>query len=530
MRFLICATFANNASLPRSTTKMMASLKSPPARFQLLRSWLGHSHAKRRTICIGILVTALAYGAFLWSRSSSVAGGSDSSGYFNSARLIGAGRAVDEIRAINGLTPPDWHYYYQQPLGFSAIGDQGSMAPTYPIGLPLMLLAAKQIGGWNIAGTIVNMICALGCGVLMTALGREFCGLRTRWLILGLSLLLLCPLFVFFSLQAMSDVPATFCALLVFYAAAKSARGWGWALIAGAATGLAVLVRPTNVLLAGPALILLALSWRAWLGYVAAGLPFAVVQLLYNRELYGDALTSGYGDVFALFKAAHFPHNSVHFARWIPQLLTPVIALSLGLPWLLRERARVVSSLGLWCVLLIGFYVFYYHSGETWWYLRFILPAFPCLILLAMMTAQKLSVRWTSDRRALALCTVILIATAGWQAKLNKTLHAADVSLGESAYTHTTDWLKNNAPHSAIMAAMQMSGALHFYTEFPLLRYDLIPPDHFAQAVAAARQNGQEIYAPLFPFELERVVDARLGGEWEKIATVDYITIWRLKH
>ena len=46
--------------------------------------------------------------------------------------------------------------------------------------------------------------------------------------------------------------------------------------------------------------------------------------------------------------------------------------------------------LGLWAGLLTGLYAFYFHSGETWWYLRFILPAFPVLILAALVVLQRL--------------------------------------------------------------------------------------------------------------------------------------------
>lgn len=529
MRFLICATLANNASLPLSTTKMMDLLKSLPVRLQSLVQALVKHDNRRVTAKITVISGLFLYAVFLVTHGSSVAGGSDSSGYFNSARLIGEGRAMDTIRQIDGLAPPNWHYYYQQPLGFDAINDAGSIAPTYPIGLPLMLLASSKIAGWGHADILVNVVCALGSCLLMISLGREFCGLRLRWIACALGLMLLCPLFIFFSLQAMSDVPATFCALLVIYASAKSSHGLRWAFLAGAATGMAVLVRPTNILLVLPTAILLGINWRSWTGYVMAGIPFAIVQLLYNHALYGNALTSGYGDVFALFKTAHFPHNSVHFATWIPQLLTPVVVAALAFPWLLRQHPRIVLAMSLWCAVLIGFYVFYYHSGETWWYLRFIMPAFPFLILTALMVLQRAGEKWLSLTQGIALIAILTAATSWWQLHLTKRLHAADASLGEFAYVHTVEWLNANTPPNSIMAAMQASGALHFYTNFPLLRYDLIPPDNFVRAVAMAQKNGQEIYAPLFPFEIERVIGPKLGGEWEKVATVDYITIWRLK-
>ena len=56
---------------------------------------------------------------------------------------------------------------------------------------------------------------------------------------------------------------------------------------------------------------------------------------------------------------------------------------ALATPWVPVARRRELAVLGLWAALLIGFYAFYFHSGESWWYLRFILPAFPALLLAA---------------------------------------------------------------------------------------------------------------------------------------------------
>ena len=79
------------------------------------------------------------------------------------------------------------------------------------------------------------------------------------------------------------------------------------------------------------------------------------------------------------------------------------------------------------------------------------------------------------------------------------------------------------------MAAMQASGALHYYADYSLVRYDLMSAKEFSMVVKVATANGQTIYAPLFPFEINRVVEAGLGGKWQKVAIIDYITIWKLQ-
>jgi hypothetical protein len=471
----------------------------------------------------------LGYAGFLVTHGESIAGGSDSSGYFNSAKLLEHGRLIDSIRTIEGLGSPDWHYYYQQPLGYSVMDESPAMVPTYPIGLPLMLLAGSWVAGWEHTAILVNVLCALGSGLMVALLGRDYFKLRGPWILASVTLLWFCPLFVFFSLQPMSDMPATFWVLLIFYASARSPNSIKWSMVAGAAMGMAVLVRPTNLLVGIPVAVLVGLNWRSWLAIILGGLPFAILQAAYNHQLYGDVFASGYGNIFALFKTDYARHNIVHFAHWIPRLLTPVVLLALGLPWFVRQMPRMVTASALWIIILIGFYAFYYHSGETWWYLRFILPCFPILILAATMSAQHLTDRWRSHGGRIAIAVLFTVLTGAHLVQLCRQLYVTDVKRTETAYFNVTRWLETQVPDNSIIAAMQASGALHYYTKFPLLRYDLMPPEDFTRAAEIARAQDRPIYAPLFPFELEEVVEAKLGGTWEKVATIDYITIWRLQ-
>src|SRR5574343_201204 len=79
------------------------------------------------------------YAAFLWQHTFILPGGSDSSGYFNLARMLTEGRALTPIRPIDGVPPSALPQYAYSPLGFSPIGDGSVLTPTYPPGLPLIL-------------------------------------------------------------------------------------------------------------------------------------------------------------------------------------------------------------------------------------------------------------------------------------------------------------------------------------------------------------------------------------------------------
>ena len=49
----------------------------------------------------------------------------------------------------------------------------------------------------------------------------------------------------------------------------------------------------------------------------------------------------------------------------------------------------------------VAFYVWYYFSASDWWALRFLMPAFPALILAALAWTQAMS-RNTANRAPLA--------------------------------------------------------------------------------------------------------------------------------
>lgn len=521
--------FGNNDSLRLSTTKMIDAdddrgvFTSRPKRSNM--PW----HLTKGGLITLFVILSVTYGGFLITYGSSYASGSDSSGYFNSAKLLANAETKAPIRIIPNFAAADGDFYFQQPLGFSVVNETMSLVPTYPPGLSLHLLIAAQLVGWDHAAILVNVVGALFSGWLLFLLARKYCHLTPAWALSATLILWACPLFVFFSLQPMSDMPSTGWCLLAFICALNARQRATWSFLAGAAVGIAVLLRPTNLLVMLPVLMILRGSLKAWVFLILGGVPFAFLQVIYNLQAYGKIVTTGYGDVSNLLQSDFVAHNSLHFAGWIPQLLTPGIILALAIPWLLQYYPRLIPAMISWIIALIAFYAFYYHAGETWWYLRFILPVFPFLILAALMVAQRLA---ENIRRPWlrALLPLALLATAlTYQYKLNRELHVTSVKHSEQAYQETNEWLMNHAAKDSIILAMQASGSLHYYTDFPLVRYDLVTPEKLALVIASARQHGQPIYAPLFPFEIDDVVTAKMGGEWERVATVDYITIWKLK-
>jgi len=59
-------------------------------------------------------------------------------------------------------------------------------------------------------------------------------------------------------------------------------------------------------------------------------------------------------------------------------LLTPLFSCCLGLP-VLRRQSLPLDWLVVWALVFPGFYLFYSYTHYDWWWLRFLLPAFPPL-------------------------------------------------------------------------------------------------------------------------------------------------------
>jgi hypothetical protein len=86
------------------------------------------------------------------------AGGADSAGYLNSARLLSEGRVSTPMRALPELPPGPTTSELYMPLGFVTTGTD-RLASAYPIGLPALIAAASYAVGWDAAAFWTRSCC-----------------------------------------------------------------------------------------------------------------------------------------------------------------------------------------------------------------------------------------------------------------------------------------------------------------------------------------------------------------------------------
>ena len=486
----------------------------------------------RIALLSALALAALGYGWFIYEQGAPYASGSDASGYLNSARLLARGQVSEPVRTVPGLVPPIWSYSLYQSLGCNVDRQTGRMVPSYPIGLPLHYAVAAVIVGFEKTARVVNALNALAAGALLYALGRQL-GLARPWSLAAVALLWACPIWIYQSLQPMSDNVATTWSVAAILCALRARERTAWAVAAGAAFAVAVLVRPTSGMLLVPLAIALGGRWRAWGEFALGGLPFALALSVYNYSAYGNAFAIGYNynGINVLtggFGWQFFRGNLAHFAVWIPQLLSPPIAILavLGLPWVIRQAPRNGWLLAGWITAFIGLYSCYFCAGETWWYLRFLLPGFSAVILAALLALQILSARLPGKVAWLAPGTLVLAGLV-FQCTLTGRLHAADIRGNERHYWAASMWLKQHAPADAILLTWQLSGSSLFYNTQPIVRWDFLNPSDFELLRQTAAAQHRPIYAPLFGSE-KIEMQKRLGGHWLAVGHAGIVTIWRL--
>ena len=256
---------------------------------------------------LGLAALLLAYGAILYVLGGAVAGGSDNSGYFNEARLFSQHTVHAQSRALAGFPANEAPPFLYVPLGFKPVADGSSqLVPTYPPGLSLMLVPVARIAGWRHSGDILLIVHSLAGIVLVYALGL-MCGLSAPWALFGAALLAASPLYLYTSLQALSDVPATTWSLAAVLAAWKCRERASWALVSGLSIAVAFLVRPSDFLIVLPVAIAIGLSPRR-LALVALGaLPGIAAWMAINHAAYGGYFRSGYGAIWNEFHLALVP-------------------------------------------------------------------------------------------------------------------------------------------------------------------------------------------------------------------------------
>ena len=480
---------------------------------------------------VGALLLA-GYALAVFHHTSYVAGGADSSGYLNASRLFAKGRASEPIRGLERLSLPPADAPLFIPLGYVSGPRPGTMSPGYPPGLPLQMTVASALGNPSRAPFLVSPLAGIASLVLLFFLGREL-GLPRGLALAGSALLGFTPVFVFMEVVSMSDVPATVWALAAVLAAFRARRRVTWSALAGAAFAVGVLVRPMNALLLPAMLLALPARPESWGLFALGGSPFAAFLLLYNNAAFGSPFRTGYGGLLAGALAwGNFPARAVHYAVWLSRTISPILLLGwIGVAFDRQVARRDRAVLLAWFAASFAFYSFYVVY-ETWWYTRFLLPAIPALILGTLLVlrdafglAEPSTGRGFPLRVGAAVALLLVALTFEYRFLAKEELHKN--YKGERVYPDACAMAARRLPDEAIVVSMQMSGALHYYTDLTYVMWNALDATRLAELRARTESRGHRWYALLAPFEQVEVTK-NLPGRWREIDRTGDVALWEL--
>jgi hypothetical protein len=484
-----------------------------------------------------LAVILVAWAWVLASHGTGVAGGADSSGYYNLARLLAQGRSTEVLRPVAGVSMESYHPLYFNPLGFAPAEHAGQLVPVYPPGFPLHLALAAPIVGWERAGVLVNTLAGVAMLLLVFNLARRF-ELPPGWALVAVILFAFFPVTIMYFTSMFSDGLATAWCAAAIAGALAGRRSVALAALAGFAFGVAVLVRPTDALLL-PAL-LLALGWqrRTLIAFTSGGLPVAFALGAYNLITYGELLVTGYGNISSELKLSYFFPRITHFGVWIARFWTPVVLLLwAGVAYLVLRKDRRCVLLAAWVVPFVGFYSFYYHSDRFWWYLRFLLPVMPAVLIGALLIARQLAElavgRWGPRRAARPLIAGLLVGLAVWAGASSRHwdrfFRVVHLPAREVEYPQGVAWMARQVPPNAAIACFQTSGAVYAYSSFPVIRYDILDRDSAGRLARELQAHRTPVFALLFEFEVPAFRE-RYGDAFVELGRSGRSSLWRLNY
>jgi len=487
-----------------------------------------------------------------WARGAYVAGGSDSYGYVSEAHLFATGR----LRADLPLAHKFPHVSIQAltPLGYRpGVDGSAELVPTYAPGLPLTMAVVERVAGMQAVYAVMPLLAAVAvwCSYrLGMHIARPGTGVGAALLVSS------SPAFVFQMVGApMSDVPATGWWALALSLLVRDTRVT--ATGAGIAAGLAILTRPNLLLVV--VVLGLYLLWplvrdrhprgNAVIRLVLFSLPVVAACLGVaglNAAWYGSPFRSGYSA--DLFNVRFWKDNLLNYPRWLSETQTPLLLLGFAAPFVvhwLREGAgdlkegrpegRPLHARRSQAWLLAGVaatvfvsYVFY-MPFDVWWYLRFLLPAYPALAVLTCTALAAFGTRFGPAARVVGIAAVL--AAVFFAYTFGKDMEG----LGEYRYRLIAEWVRDHVPERSVIVTMQHSGSMLHYSGRNIVRYDLVPRGDYEAALDEMIHAGYHPYLVVDEWEVAGIRQLHGAGargtlDWPPIAVLPLanVTVWDL--
>jgi hypothetical protein len=442
-----------------------------------------------RALGIGAIVVTAVIGVRSGTR---VAGGPDASAYVSLSAVFVRGALTLPAAAWVRDAPWENAPLLAAPVGYTPGRLRDRLAPVVSPGLPLLMAVAQVIGGTAAVFYVVPVLGGVAVWAtwrLGATIGGAWAGAAAAWLVA------LSPAFVAMLVQPMSDVPTA-----TFWALALLAAWRGRAVGSGLATAMAILIRPNVAPLAIAPVALMLIDrrpgvWTRVAVFAAMVMPACTAIGGLNAYYHGSPLQSGYGLLDGLYDTSRIGVNLGRYGSWFLASETAVPLLGVLAPLSVArgpQRWRLLVVASFFPVAVVLMYVPYLvFPSEEWQYLRFLLPAYPALMIGVAVLAGAIARRRSVVSTTLAIAIVLIVIAHG--ARFARASGVYGTREADLRYVRVAAYVRRLPPTSIVVSRLH-SGTVHFYTDRNVLRFDALAPSQLDAVIFHLQDRGYGVY------------------------------------
>jgi hypothetical protein len=194
---------------------------------------------------------------------------------------------------------------------------------------------------------------------------------------------------------------------------------------------------------------------------------------------------------------AYLQTNLTRYVGWLLQSESWLVVVTV-LPIAIRRVRQAVVLIGgtplvaLFAAAVVASYLFYLPF-EDWWFLRFLLPAFPILFVFEAVAVDWAvrNFRGPFARLTLALILIVSFAYRAWFVTAHGLMR---VGGDEQRYVAVGEYIDRALPPNAVVLSMQHSGSVRYYSGRLTFRYDLLSPTRLPSVLEWFRARGFRPY------------------------------------
>ena len=219
------------------------------------------------------------------------------------------------------------------------------------------------------------------------------------------------------------------------------------------------------------------------------------------KHWYGSPLQSGYGGLDVLFAWSNIVPNLRNYFSWLVETQT-IFALAGLLAVSCRCRASgrnapiagSSSIIGLFVAVLWAEYCIYL-GFDAWWFLRFLLPAWPFMML--GLAALLLAVARRVAQFGFVVVTWLVVGSGRYTFDIGQARGAFTLRQSDRQYVAAAQLTRSMTPENSVVFTLLHSGSMRYYGGRMTMRFDLLDKEWLDRAVAWLAERGIASYVLL---------------------------------